>query len=86
MSETIKDFQTEVSKAFDAAFKSAKGGDEKWNGVLESYFGCWVVIPILNLILTFCYSKKILYLSTINLVQIVLSIWQIKINICQIQF
>ena len=37
MSETIKDFQTEVSKAFDAAFKSAKGGDEKWNGVLESY-------------------------------------------------
>lgn len=37
MSEAVKDIESEVTNAHDAAFKSAKGGDEKWNQVLESY-------------------------------------------------
>ena len=37
MSEKINNFKNEVAKNIDSAFKSAKGGDAKWNHVLESY-------------------------------------------------
>lgn len=37
MSDLVKDFTAETSKAFDAAFKSAKGGDSTWNQLLGTY-------------------------------------------------
>ena len=37
MNNTLQDFNAEINRACDAAFKSAKGGDESWNKILESY-------------------------------------------------
>jgi len=37
MSNPLQEIQAEISQAVDSAFKSAKGGDEKWNSVLENY-------------------------------------------------
>lgn len=37
MSDPVKNFKAETELAFDNAFKSAKGGDEGWNGFLSQY-------------------------------------------------
>src|SRR5688572_24422231 len=42
MSDTGKNFKAEVETALDTAFKSAKGGDEKWSQFLSEYS----VIPL----------------------------------------
>jgi len=44
MSNAPKDFQAEVDHAFATAFKSAKGGDEKWNALLATY----MIMPLGN--------------------------------------
>lgn len=37
MHESVKQFNLEIDRVSSVAFQSAKGGDEKWNRVLDSY-------------------------------------------------
>ena len=37
MEDLVKNFNTEIDKAFQSAFHSAKGGDTAWRTVMESY-------------------------------------------------
>jgi hypothetical protein len=37
MEDTVKNFNTEIDKAFQAAFHSARGGDNEWNSLMASY-------------------------------------------------
>lgn len=37
MDEAIKNFNREIDAVSGAAFQSAKGGDENWNKILNSY-------------------------------------------------
>src|SRR4030095_8178359 len=37
MPDTVKEFNTELDKAFQSAYHAAKGGDAGWNKVLEDY-------------------------------------------------
>jgi hypothetical protein len=37
MDESLKNFNTEIEKVFQSAFHAAKGGDDNWNKVVETY-------------------------------------------------
>jgi len=37
MEDSVKNFNTEIDKAFQAAFHSARGGDDSWSKVVEQY-------------------------------------------------
>ncbi|HEY3249970.1 MAG TPA: hypothetical protein VGK25_02520 [Ignavibacteria bacterium] len=37
MEDLVKNFSTELDKAFQSAYHAAKGGDDNWNKVIEQY-------------------------------------------------
>ena len=59
MEDTIKNFNTEIDKAFQSAYHAAKGGDDNWSKVIESY-GAQPLTPEV---------KKMLFYSEMKIVK-----------------